>query len=540
MEGYESFGLMVDCSRNGVLNLDSIKTLLPMLSKMGYDTLLLYTEDTYEVPGEPYFGSLRGRYSQKEIKEIVSLASSYGIEVIPCIQTLAHLNAIFRHEAYQSIHDVDDILLVDEERTYEFIDHLFDSIEESFTSRKVHVGMDEAHMLGLGKYKDLHGIHDRTEIFIKHLSRVQEIAKKHGFQPMMWSDMFFRLVSGSGEYYDEKAKLDPEKLKLVPRDIGQVYWDYYHDDPAFYEKMIDLHRQISGGEVIFAAGVWTWVGYAPLLSVAEKNLKAGLSAAKKKGVENVFLTAWGDDGAECSLFAALPSLFYAREIALGREDPKRIEKDFDAMFPTLHYADFRFLDCPNRLSMSPKANLVVNPSKYFLYSDPLLGLSDGKVVESDEKLYGEYACKLKEMAPRNLGFEYLFEELSSLCALLEKKLTLGVNLRKAYRSKEEGQLESCLVQIGECLSRLEDFKEKLRVRWMKENKPNGLEVLQIRLGGMRERLLEAKRRVEEYISGEVSSLPELDEDILPMNLEGDPKDATCWNLYRVLASNCPI
>ena len=539
MEGYQSFGLMADCSRNGVLTLESLKTLIPMLSKMGYDTLLLYTEDTYEVPNEPYFGSLRGRYSQKEIKEIVSFASDYGIEVIPCIQTLAHLNAIFRHEAYQSIRDFDDILLAEEEKTYEFIDRLFQSIEESFASRKVHIGMDEAHMLGLGKYKDLHGFHDRTEIFVKHLSRVQEIAKKHGFQPMMWSDMFFRLVSG-GEYYEENAKLDPEKLKQVPRDVGQVYWDYYHDDPAFYEKMIDLHRKISQGEVLFAAGVWTWVGYAPLLAVAEKTLRAGLRAAKKKGVENVFLTAWGDDGAECSLFSALPSLFYAREIALGIEEEKQIEKDFDAMFPTLHYSDFRFLDCPNRLSASPKADFVVNPSKYFLYSDPLLGLADGKVVEGDEKLYAEYAAKLKGMAPRNHGFEYLFEELSSLCALLEAKLTLGVNLRKAYRSKEEGMLQSCLVQIRECLARLEDFKEKARIRWMKENKPNGLEVLQIRFGGMKERLLEAKRRLEEFISGEVSSLPELEEDILPMSLEGDPKEAACCNLYQVIASHSRI
>ena len=44
--------------------------MIDCLVKMGYDTLELYTEDTYEIEGEPYFGYMRGRYTAREIKEI--------------------------------------------------------------------------------------------------------------------------------------------------------------------------------------------------------------------------------------------------------------------------------------------------------------------------------------------------------------------------------------------------------------------------------------------------------------------------------------
>jgi sugar phosphate isomerase/epimerase len=50
--------------------------------------------------------------------------------------------------------DFGAILLADEPRTYELIEHMFTTLSECFTTRKIHVGMDEAHMLGRGKHLD--------------------------------------------------------------------------------------------------------------------------------------------------------------------------------------------------------------------------------------------------------------------------------------------------------------------------------------------------------------------------------------------------
>lgn len=72
---------------------------------------MLYTEDTYEVEYEPYFGYKRGRYSTAELSELDAYAASVGIELVPCVQTLAHLNAAFRWRKYRRIQDCYDIFL---------------------------------------------------------------------------------------------------------------------------------------------------------------------------------------------------------------------------------------------------------------------------------------------------------------------------------------------------------------------------------------------------------------------------------------------
>ena len=92
---YDSLGVMIDLSRNGVMSLPSLKAFLTTIAKMGYNTVFLYMEDTYEVEGEPYFGHLRGRYTPEEFHEIDEYAARLGIEVIPCIQTLAHMKTHF-------------------------------------------------------------------------------------------------------------------------------------------------------------------------------------------------------------------------------------------------------------------------------------------------------------------------------------------------------------------------------------------------------------------------------------------------------------
>ena len=57
---------MLDCSRNAVMKVSKLKEFIDFLSKAGYNALELYLEDTYEVEGEPYFGYMRGRYTDRK------------------------------------------------------------------------------------------------------------------------------------------------------------------------------------------------------------------------------------------------------------------------------------------------------------------------------------------------------------------------------------------------------------------------------------------------------------------------------------------
>ena len=47
----KTFGVMLDMSRNAVMNLEELKRYISVISRMGYNSLFLYTEDTYEIEG---------------------------------------------------------------------------------------------------------------------------------------------------------------------------------------------------------------------------------------------------------------------------------------------------------------------------------------------------------------------------------------------------------------------------------------------------------------------------------------------------------
>ncbi len=521
------FGVMLDMSRNGVMKTDALKKYVDYLSAFGYNMLQLYTEDTYEVDGEPYFGYLRGSYTKDELKEIDAYCREKGVELIPCIQTLAHLGTIFKWFEYAGINDTSNILLIDDPRTYRLIDNMFATLAECYTTRKVHIGMDEAHMVGLGKYLDKHGFCNRYELLNKHLRKVVEIAEKYGFKPMMWSDMFYR-ISNNGEYYLKKPKLSQDLIDGVPN-VSLVYWDYYHTKKSEYRTMLRSHGKFEK-EVWFAGGAWSWMGFAPSNRYTLQTMKPALDACKEEGVENIFFTLWGDNGKECSYFALLPSLYYLKRYYDGEKDKKVIESEFR----NLTGESFRRLadtDLPNLVGGNKEG--FRNPSKYMLYNDPFFGWFDTQAKEGVDKEYRKLARKFALYAGQSEQFAYVYDFYAKLCRVLSEKYGLGVAVRSAYRSNDRAELERLVGVFKKTEKSLHYFYESFRKLWYKENKPHGFEVQDMRLGGLAQRLVSCRRRLQAYLSGDEDNLPELEEELLDFWGKGKDycKDTPCHNTW---------
>lgn len=530
---FTDFGIMADCSRNAVLKPIRVKKLIRMLATMGYDSLQLYTEDTYEVTEEPYFGYMRGRYTKAELKDMDMYAQSFGITLTPCIQTLAHVNAIKRWKPYHEIFDADDILLAECDRTYELIEHMFSSIDECFTSREVNIGMDEAHMLGLGKYLDKHGYCKREDIMLRHLKKVCEIAGKYGFKCSMWSDMFFRLAFG-GDYY-ASGNIDKEILKKVPSDLKLIYWDYYSIDKNRYIEMLSKHKAFKN-EIVFAGGAWSWLGFAPLNDFSIKALNESLSACVDCGIKQAFITVWGDNGGESSPFKVLPTLLFSVQTAFGIDDLKEIKRMFKAL-TDIDFDAFRNLDLPNRVGKSD-GNDVFNPSRYMLYSDCLLGFMDSTVVKEDAALFGEYALKLKTYI-KDSEWGYIFKNLYDLCKVLEIKYDLGIKIYGLYHDGNKiGMKELLENSFISLLKAVDNFYNSLVEYWDTDNKPHGFDVQDLRIGGLLQRLKHCKLKLEDWVKGVTEKVEELEEERL--DFYGEGKDITrqsgILNLYNLIAT----
>lgn len=493
---FEKTGVMIDCSRNSVLSVQSVKKLIDVLSKMGYDSIQLYTEDTFEVNNEPYFGYLRGRYTKAELKEIDAYAVKRGMELIPCVQTLAHLGKLFRWQPYGNINDCHDILLPEEERTYELIENIFASVAESFTSRRINIGMDEAHFLGRGAYLEKHGYSERTPIILRHLQKVAAIAAKHGFNCFMWGDMF-------------ASRADAEKLP-IPENVELVYWDYYSTERAHYEENFNKYEKITN-RIMFAGGAWTWFGLAPLNGYSIAASKAAIEACKNHGVKEAFFTMWGDDGGTCSPFSVLPALCAISEFARGNFNEADIKKKFEKI-AGMKWDDFMVIDSPNVI-LPADAERVCNPSKYLLYNDCLSGMFDSTLTGTESAHYAACAKSLKKAAECG-EWGVVFEPVRLLCKVLAIKAELGVRTRKAYKEGREqvaALVESDymrLIKLGK------KFYESLKSYWDALYKPHGFDVMDYRLGGLIRRWKHVAEKLTEFASGARDKIEELDDEIL--------------------------
>lgn len=504
---FPDFGIMLDVSRNAVLNVHSIKQMVKLAAFMGYGFVGLYMEDTYKVKEEPYFGYMRGALLPSEIKEADTYAALFGIELRPFIQTLAHLNQITRYEEYSSIIDTDDILLAGDERTEEFLDHLLAQIAKSFSSRKINIGMDEAHMVGLGKYLDRHGYEERFSIMQRHLKLVLSLCEKYGLHAQMWSDMFFRLAF-HGEYYVKDAE-ELKKLE-IPEQIELGYWDYYSQDEEHYDKMLKMHLQLTP-HTAFAGGAWKWTGFAPHNRYSIEAGRVAIAACKKNQITSVTITCWGDDGAEASAFSVLPALYQDAQFAY---DSSLNEKAFQIL-SGYEMNEFLLLDEVNPYIESGKTHN--NASKYLLYNDPLMGTFDSVLREETAACFKDTKERLQKIPDRG-GFFYLFRTQRALCSVLEWKADLGKRIRTAYKNGNQEELRSLAdEQMEELFHRLDYFYRTFQKQWFMENKAFGFEVQTIRLGGLMQRIRDVQTRIREYLSGETDRIEELEEENLPFH-----------------------
>ncbi|MBD3392517.1 MAG: family 20 glycosylhydrolase [Chitinivibrionales bacterium] len=512
---FDTLGIMLDCSRNAVMTVDHFKGWLRKLCLLGYNMAMLYTEDTYALPGEPFFGYLRGPYTKKELTEIDAYAAKLGIEMIPCIQTLGHMGQILKWPVYQkSIADTGSVMMPRNPQTYELIDKMLAFWSAAFRSRRIHIGMDECEGLGEGAFRTRFGTKRTFDIFNDHCRKVVGMCAKHGYRPMIWSDMYYKMGSRRSVYYDPASKIPADVRRAMPKNMQLVYWDYYHNTPSHYRAMIDAHRKI-GYEPLMASGVWTWLRIWYDHATTAANAGACIDACKKTGTRELFFTMWGDDGAYCDFDSAFAGLAFSADRAYaarpgGNDLNKRVE-------------NLCGVSC-DALCAAGKLNSILDFSG-ILWDDPLLGIQLHRERANRRstliKALTEYR-KVKSILMR-AGKKYRGGNLSHACLLAEflsRKVETFLRIADAYRKKDKRALAGAARRIAATRRTLGMLMESYRSMWHERNKPFGLELIQIRLGSQLARYDELASRIGEYRRGSIARIEELDAS-LPAPPDGD-------------------
>ena len=202
-----------------------IKSYIDFAKENGYTSLLMYLEAAVKVDCVPFFSS-DDTYTPGEIREIVAYGNRQGIDIIPALEDLAHVENFLRYEQLAFLSECKDAMVdgrgivsglghcacPSNPEGMAFLDTYYRQVMELFTSQYVHVGMDEpfdfavcprcAQRIQNGETKD--------DIFYTHLMRVYDLVKSFGRTMMMWDDFF--------EYLDVVERLS--------RDIILCNWNY--------------------------------------------------------------------------------------------------------------------------------------------------------------------------------------------------------------------------------------------------------------------------------------------------------------------------
>jgi hexosaminidase len=524
---FNSFGVMIDCSRNAVMKVDTVKGWIRRLALMGYNMLMLYTEDTYELPGEPYFGYMRGRYSQAELKEIDDYADLFGIEVVPCIQALGHCEQFLRWPVYGDVRDTTTVLLAENEKTYQLIDKMLRFCRETFRSRKIHLGFDEAHDLGCGKYLKKNPYRPKWDIYIDHLKKVTEMCTAHGLETKIFSDMFFRIGSPKGQYYDKDSSIPDSVKHAIPAEAELVYWDYEHSDQAFYEEWIDRHIDLKG-EPIVATACWSYLRFWYDPGMTLPKLHACMKACQSREIKDVYITLWGDDGAYCDMDSNLAGLAYATELAFGdgNVDEASVSRRFRNICGgdyALHLRAGDICHAGVPLTETGDGEGDMDGLSYFgaynppaiLWDDPLLGiLWNQRLLTHGLEEWKKTSAQLKKLHDDLEGVSDTscgnFPLIRQICKVVYGKIDLRLMLDTAYAARDMHALKKVCNAATALQDEIRSMSKRFREVWLERNKAFGLEVIQSRFATQLARYDEMKDRIGELVSGERATIDELD------------------------------
>lgn len=517
---FETVSIMIDTSRCAAPTVATICKQLDYLAVMGYNMAMLYTEDMVELKDYPYFGYMRGHYTADELKAIDDYAYEYGIEIIPCLECYGHMGKYLFWSEASPIRDTASVLLAREEKTFEFVEKLIATVTSCLRSKRIHIGMDEAWDMGRGKFMDIHGYVPPFDIFNEYMERLMEILNKYGLQPMMWSDMYFRINEPNNLYYEESINVPDEVAARIPENMELVFW-HYGEKPWCDDYMLKKHNAL-GRKVIYAGGSWGWIGHFPEHNYTMETTRFSLNACRSNNVREAMLTIWTNDNAECDLFANLFDLSFFAELCYDQHaSPEKLKARFEACTGGDYDAFYSMSFYHNKFEGETYEDYSTRfLGKPLFWQDIMEGLYDTHLFE--RPMSGHYAASAQKMKQYHGGtWNYLYDFAYKVFDYLAVKTQIAEKLVPSYKAGDKDTLRN----IAQTLLPL--LKEKTiavheahKALWFDSYKILGWSNLDIRYGGMASRCDTAKLLIERYLDGKDSVIEELEEPRLHKGLSG--------------------
>ena len=262
--------------------------LLKIFAAARYNAVLVEWEDSFPWTVDKRFRS-ETAYSPAVVKRFVKTANDLGMEIIPLVQCLGHMETPLRLPEYAALRETpcdEAVLNPLAQGARKLVEEMVDDVLRLMPDVKhFHLGGDEAWTFGTHpdtkKYIEEHG---KGALYLHYVEPLLDKLGKSNIRPMLWHDMM--------------RDWDASALKRLAQKSDLVVWGYgEHPDTTkshFARKIIE--RFVEHGVTLWGGAAYKGADGAdadlPDIARREANAMAWAEVAGRYGFVGVIATAW--------------------------------------------------------------------------------------------------------------------------------------------------------------------------------------------------------------------------------------------------------
>ena len=277
---FKQRGYMWDISRMRKPKPEYMLKIVEMLAELKYNEFHIYIQDfSFKFEAFPQFTADYDCLTAKDIREIDAYCKERFIEFIPNINGMGHMESWLATEKFAHLAVTPDTMNFLDPQAFELMDKIYGSLLPNFSSKRVHIGLDEALGLGKGQTEEECRKKGKEVVFMEWLNKLSDLCRdKYGKTVMFWDDMIIH---------------HPKCLSMMPKDAVPVEWGYETistqlivENCAALEKCVD--------KFYVAPSDCTCFGLTGRWDVTENNIRTMAEVGEKHGAFGYLLTHWGD------------------------------------------------------------------------------------------------------------------------------------------------------------------------------------------------------------------------------------------------------
>lgn len=275
---------------------DYLLEIMRKLADLKINSILLEYEDKIQYDSNPTITHPTLAYSKEQVRELVKLCDSLGINIIPKLQCYGHWDYILKHPGYYDLRGGNGAssyqICPSIERSFDVWCEMTDELLELHPNAEhFHIGADEVNLIS--PCVKCNG-QDRFKMYIDHIEKAVDYIRSKNKKVLIWDDVF--------------RKHEIEECNGLLKKAIPVVWQYREINEEFIARLARY-----GVEIWASSGIQVTNLQHPNLSPIKKrikNLDDWAVLIKKYNIKAHICTAWTRAQCQTPPECFLPGSFY--------------------------------------------------------------------------------------------------------------------------------------------------------------------------------------------------------------------------------------